>query len=167
MLGTVISNLRQLVISITTLMFNVMALIRQQLFKITGVLADLKIQYALQLNLSSLRAQIVSSISRLRVSLIIVEQSIKAVLITAKATVTQIGLLLLTTVRKILQLVRKVLLQSKDKLVAYIKLVQLRFSVTTFAQTPMVVQLIQGGEKLLGTVRQLPLHAKALLKVKR
>lgn len=121
MLGTVISNLQRLVTWLLTIMCNAMTLIRTQLFKITGALADLKTQYALQLNLSFLRVQIMSSISRLRVSLIIVEQSIKAVLITVKQTLIQIGLLLLTTVRQTLQRVRQVLQQSKDRLVALIK----------------------------------------------
>ena len=121
MLGIVISNLRQLATSIRTTMCNATTLIRTSLSKITGVLADLKTQFVGLLNQLFQVVQTTLNINRLRVSLIIVEQSIKAVLITAKATVTQIGLLLLTTVRKILQLVRKVLLQSKDKLVALIK----------------------------------------------
>lgn len=121
MLGTVIFNLQRLVTWLLTIMSNAMTSIQKQLSKITGVLADLKIQYALQLNLSSLLALIMSNINRLRVSLTIVEQSIKAVLITVKQTLIQIGSLLLTTVRQMLQLVLQVLQQSKDRLVELIK----------------------------------------------
>ena len=121
MLGTVIFNLQRLVTWLLTIMSNAMTSIQKQLSKITGVLADLKIQYALQLNLSSLLALIMSNINRLRVSLTIVEQSIKAVLITVKQTLIQIGSLLLTTVRQMLQLVLQVLQQSNDRLVELIK----------------------------------------------
>ena len=163
MLGVVLMSLLN---KVTYLISNAKALIQQLLSNFIGALTWVKTRYAVNLTWFLL-AQTEQNTSRLHVLLITVGQSIKAVLILVQSKAIQIGSQLQTTVRLMLQRVSQVLLQSKDKLVAYIKLVQLRFSVTTFAQTPMVVQLIQGGEKLLGTVRQLPLHAKALLKVKR
>lgn len=91
-------------------------------------------------------------------------QSIKAVLTTAKQVVIQIGLLLQTTVRQMLQRVHLVLLQSKDKLVVSIKLVQLRFSVTTFVRIRMGLLLTQVGVKLQDLANQLRLLVKRLLK---
>lgn len=124
MLGTVISNLRLMASLVRTTMSNVTTLIQQSLSKIIGVLADLKTQFVALLNKSLQLALTILNIKRLRVSLIIVVELIKAELTTAKQKLTQIGLQLLTTVLKTLQLAKQVLLQSKDKLVAYIKLGQ-------------------------------------------
>ncbi len=119
MLGTVLTRLHQ---KVTSLISNVTTLTQQLLFKITGVLTAIKTRFVASLtSLSFLLVQTTQNINRLRVSLIIVEQSIKAVLTIVRLKATQIGLLLLTTVRQTLQLVRQVLLQSKDRLVALIK----------------------------------------------
>ena len=163
MLGTVISNLRQMVSLILTQMYNVTTLIRTSLSKLIGVLTELKTQFVVYLKQLFQCVQIESSINRFRALLTILASSIKAELLYAALKVTHLGLQLLITVRKMLQLALQVLLQTKDRLVAYIKLVQLRFSVTSLAQTPMVILLIQGGEKLLGTVRQLLQRATQLL----
>ena len=119
MLGTVLTPLLK---KVTSLISNVTTLTQQLLSNCTGVLTVIKTRFVASLtSLSSLLVQTTQNINRLRVSLIIVEQSIKAVLTIVRLKATQIGLLLLTTVRQTLQLVRQVLLQSKDRLVALIK----------------------------------------------
>jgi hypothetical protein len=100
-----------------------------------------------------------SSFNRLRVSLIIVEQLIKAGLSTAKAKVIQIGLQLATTVRQTLQRVTIVLLQKKDRLVELIKLAQSRIKMSKIAQILMVPLFRQVGLRLQEAVKQLRLRA--------
>jgi hypothetical protein len=110
-------------------------------------------------HLNLLRVRTMSSFNRLRVSLIIVEQLIKAGLSTAKAKVIQIGLQLATTVRQTLQRVTIVLLQKKDRLVELIKLAQSRIKMSKIAQILMVPLFRQVGLRLQEAVKQLRLRA--------
>jgi len=105
--------------------------------------------------LNLLRVQTGLSTNHLIVSLITAEQSIKAALMYVRVRLTLLGQQLQTIALQTLQLVSQCLQQTKDKLVALIKLVQSRLSAIGFAQTPMALRLIQGGEKLVGLVSQL------------
>lgn len=117
--------------------------------------------------LNNLRVQTGLSTNRLIVNLITVEQSISLGLSSVKQTLTQIGSQLLTIVRQILQRVRQVLQQIKDKLVASIKLVQLRLSEIGCVQTLMALPLIQIGTKLRGLVSPLLQRVMQVVKAKR
>lgn len=95
-----------------------------------------------------------SNISLWRANLITVVQLIKAGLITVQVKASQIGSQLLTIVHQISQRVRTVLLQKIGKLVALIKLVQLRLNESKTALIRMAVQLTQAGLKLLDRAKQ-------------
>lgn len=116
--------------------------------------------------LNLLRVQIGSNTNRFRVSLITAGQLIKAALTNAKASLIQIGLLLLTTVRQIRQHVLTALKQKKDKLVALIKSAPSRIKKNKIVQTLMARLLTQAGLKLQGLAKQLLQRVSQLWKAK-
>lgn len=110
MLGIVRSNLQRLGALLTTVTCNVTKLTQQLLSKLTGALTTLKTQYV---NLRLQLALTAPSTSRLAANFTTVVALIKAALTTAKATLIQTGLQLLTIVRQIPQRVTQAL--KKDK----------------------------------------------------
>lgn len=107
------------------------------------------------LQLLSLLAPIVSNTKAWLVNLTIQGQLIKAALINVQAKLILLGSQLLTIVLQTSQLVLTVLLQSKDKLVASIKLAQSHLKTSKIVLTPMVLLFRQGGLKLQEIVSQL------------
>mgnify|MGYP007090102107 CR=1 FL=1 len=101
MLGLVITRLRVKAISVIS---NAKALILRTLFGTTGVLTVIATLYADSLTCLQLKyAWTKQKCKVLRAQLITLVSSIKAVLITVKASLIQIGLRLATTVRQILR----------------------------------------------------------------
>lgn len=105
-------------------------------------------------NLFNQLVQTVLNIKVWRANLITAVQSIKAGLIIVQAKALQIGSLLATTARQILQHARQPLLQIKDRLVVLIKLVQLRLKGIGCAQTPTDLQSTRTGTKSAVAAKQ-------------
>ena len=111
MLGTVLTRLQA---KVTSVISYVTTLTQQLLSKIIGVLTEIKTRFADSLtSLSFLLAQTEQKFKALVVNLTTQVSLIKVALTTVKATLTQIGLLLLTTVRQTHQLVLKLLKKGK------------------------------------------------------
>ena len=161
MLGTVLTRLLNKVISVIS---SAMILTLRMPSILIGALTTLKTRYA---HLRLLLALTEPSTSRLRANLITVVRLTKQELITVQANLIALGQQLVTIVRPMPQYVRQCLLQIKDRLVVYTKLVRLHLSETLFALTPMVIQLIQGGKKQLETVRLNLQRVVQALKAKR
>jgi len=111
MLGTVLTRLQ---VKVTSLISNVLTLTQLWLSKIIGVLTAMQTLFADSLtSLSSLFVQTIQKCKALLAQFTTLVSLIKAALISVKQAVTQIGLLLQTTVLKTRQLVMSLL--KKDK----------------------------------------------------
>ena len=111
MLGTVLTRLQ---VKVTSLISNVLTLTQQWLSKIIGVLTAMQTLFADSLtSLQSLFVQTIQKCKALLAQFTTLVSLIKAALISVKQAVTQIGLLLQTTVQQTRQLVMSLL--KKDK----------------------------------------------------
>lgn len=152
MLDTVLTRLRVKVISVIS---SATTLIHRLLYRLIGALTEIKTRSVGSLiSLLHLLVQIELRFKALLAQLTSLVLSIKAALITAKQTLIQIGSLLLTTVRQILQPVATAIKKSKG-LVVKIKSALSHISVSKIAQLPIVRQLIQGGLRFVDLANRL------------
>lgn len=116
--------------------------------------------------LNLLRVPTGSSTNLLRVSLTTAGQLTKAALTSAKASLIQIGSLLLTTVRQTKQAAPTTPLRKKGKPAGITKSARSRSKGSKTAQTPTAPQSTQDGLKSQGLVNQLLQRVKQLWKAK-
>jgi hypothetical protein len=144
--------------------------VRERLFKpASNLLASITQAYRSAANLyllNLLRVPIGSNTNRFRVSLTTAGQLIKAALTSAKASLIQIGSLLLTTVRQTKQAAPTAPLRKKGKPAGKTKSAQSRSKGSKTAQTPTAHQLTQDGLKSQGLAKQRRQRAKQQLKAK-
>jgi hypothetical protein len=148
----------------------VSSLVQERLFKpVNNLHASITQAYRSAVNLLLRLPQLVLTglnINLLRASLITVVQSIKAALTNVKASLLQIGSLLLTTVRQTKQAAPTTPLRKRGRPAGITKSARSRLKGNKTAQTPTAPQSTPAGLKLQGLAKQLLQRVKQLLKVK-